>query len=434
MSTTVDLVDLAAEANSELAGASALEILAWAYGEFGSKLVVASSMTDTVLIHLAEQVTPGIDVIFLDTGYHFVETIGTRDAVQLVHNVNVINVTPEQTVAEQDATWGKDLFARDPDQCCALRKVAPLGKALEPYAAWATGLRRADSAARAATPVVSWDSKRKLIRIAPIATWTDEDVARYIETNSLMINPLLEDGYTSIGCQPCTSPRTRRRSPCWAMGWIRQDRMRDKPVNAQAVTAGAASREHLIERAPLHPARRGATLWFTGLPSAGKSTIAHALARDLDAAGERVQVLDGDDVRPHLSAGLGFSREDRDVNVTRIGWVARMLASHGVIVLVSVIAPYATARDSVRNDHGRLAVPFAEVHVATSLQVAEARDVKGLYARARRGELKGLTGVDDPYEVPTQAELVVDTARVDLDTAVEMSKALLAAIVERDFG
>jgi phosphoadenosine phosphosulfate reductase len=205
VSTTVDFADLAEQANHELEDASALEILAWAYGEFGSKLVVASSMADTVLIHLAEQVAPGIDVIFLDTGYHFVETIGTRDAVQLVHNVNVINVTPEQTVAEQDATWGKDLFARDPDQCCALRKVAPLGKALEPYAAWATGLRRADSAARAGTPVVSWDNKRKLIRIAPIATWTDAEVARYIEANSLMINPLLEDGFTSIGCEPCTS-------------------------------------------------------------------------------------------------------------------------------------------------------------------------------------------------------------------------------------
>ncbi len=205
MSTKVDLADLAAQANRDLDGASALEILTWAHAEFGSKLVVASSMADTVLIHLAEQVAPGIDVIFLDTGYHFVETIGTRDAVKLVHNVNVINVTPEQTVAEQDATWGKDLFARNPDQCCALRKVTPLGRALEPYAAWATGLRRADSPERAATPVVSWDAKRKLIRVAPIAAWTDADVARYIELNSLMINPLLEDGYTSIGCEPCTS-------------------------------------------------------------------------------------------------------------------------------------------------------------------------------------------------------------------------------------
>jgi adenylylsulfate kinase len=194
------------------------------------------------------------------------------------------------------------------------------------------------------------------------------------------------------------------------------------------------SRERPIGGVLLHPARRGATLWFTGLPSAGKSTIAHTLAEQLHGAGERVQVLDGDEVRPHLSAGLGFSREDRDINVTRIGWVARMLASHGVIVLVPVIAPYAAARDAVRDDHGRVAVPFAEVHVATPLEVAEARDVKGLYARARRGDLPGLTGIDDPYELPTQAELVVDTSNVDLDTAVQMSKALLAAIVGRDFG
>ena len=204
-------------------------------------------------------------------------------------------------------------------------------------------------------------------------------------------------------------------------------------MSAQTATA-EIRRQDRVDGIPLHPARRGATLWFTGLPSAGKSTIAHALAHELHAAGERVQVLDGDEVRPHLSAGLGFSREDRDINVTRIGWVARMLASHGVVVLVPVIAPYAAARDAVRDDHGRVAVPFAEVHVATPLEVAEARDVKGLYARARRGDLPGLTGIDDPYEVPTQAELVVDTSNVDLETAVQMSKALLAAIVGRDFG
>jgi phosphoadenosine phosphosulfate reductase len=217
VSTALDLSDLAAQANRDLEDASALEILQWAYDKFGSKLVVTSSMADTVMIHLAEQVAPGIDVIFLDTGYHFVETIGTRDAVKLVHNVNVINVTPEQTVAEQDATWGKDLFARDPDLCCALRKVAPLGKALQPYAAWASGLRRSDSPTRTNTPVVAWDATRKLIRIAPIAAWTDEDVARYIEINNLMINPLLDDGYASIGCEPCTrrAPKDDPRAGRW---------------------------------------------------------------------------------------------------------------------------------------------------------------------------------------------------------------------------
>jgi adenylylsulfate kinase len=175
----------------------------------------------------------------------------------------------------------------------------------------------------------------------------------------------------------------------------------------------------------------GATLWFTGLPSSGKSTIAQALADRLTAEGRRVQVLDGDEVRPHLSGGLGYSREDRDVNVRRIGWVARLLANHGVVVLVPVIAPYATSRDAVRDDHTAAGVAYGEVFVSTPLEVSEARDVKGLYARARRGELTGLTGVDDPYERPLAPELVIDTTRVDLGTAVERSEALLAALTER---
>jgi len=178
------------------------------------------------------------------------------------------------------------------------------------------------------------------------------------------------------------------------------------------------------------PTGTGATLWFTGLPSAGKSTIAHALADRLRAEGRRVQVLDGDEVRPHLSAGLGFSRADRDINVSRIGWVARLLASHGVIVLVPVIAPYAAARKAVRADHAAAAVPFAEVFVSTPLAVAEHRDVKGLYAKARNGEISGMTGVDDPYEEPRSAELVLDTSEVDLDTSVELAGALLSAILE----
>jgi adenylylsulfate kinase len=170
----------------------------------------------------------------------------------------------------------------------------------------------------------------------------------------------------------------------------------------------------------------GATLWFTGLPSAGKSTIARALGRRLAQDGTRVQVLDGDEVRPHLCGDLGYSREARDTNVRRIGWVARLLASHGVTVLVPVIAPYAAARDGVRADHRDHGVRYAEVHVSTALEVAQQRDVKGLYARARRGELTGLTGVDDPYERPEHPELVIDTATVALDEAVEQALTLLA--------
>jgi len=172
MSTALDLSEVADRANRDLEGASALEILTWAHREFGSKLVIASSMADTVMIHLAEQVAAGIDVIFLDTGYHFIETIGTRDAVKLVHNVNVINVTPEQAVAEQDATWGKDLFARDPDQCCALRNRGHcrLARAVRrprpelersPRADRLCGRRvRADAARRAARPTHGAPARR----------------------------------------------------------------------------------------------------------------------------------------------------------------------------------------------------------------------------------------------------------------------------------
>jgi adenylylsulfate kinase len=176
----------------------------------------------------------------------------------------------------------------------------------------------------------------------------------------------------------------------------------------------------------------GVTLWFTGLPSAGKSTIAHAVAERIEAAGARVQVLDGDAVRPYLSADLGYSKEARDINVARIGWVARLLASHGVIVLVPVIAPYAAARDAVRSEHETTGVPFGEVYVSTSLDVAEQRDVKGLYAKARRGEISGLTGIDDPYEAPTRAELVIDTDTVPLTTAVDTTLAYLSATLGRE--
>jgi len=218
MSTTLDLSEVAAHANRELEDATAAEIFRWAHDEFGTGLVVTSSLADTVMIHLAEQAAPGIDVIFLDTGYHFVETIGTRDAVAAVHAVNLITVLPEQTVAEQDATWGKDLFARNPDQCCGLRKVAPLNRALAPYSAWATGVRRADSALRSLTPIVAWDARRQLVKIAPIARWSDTDVTDYIEKHSLMVNPLLEDGYPSIGCEPCTQPAdaSNPRAGRWA--------------------------------------------------------------------------------------------------------------------------------------------------------------------------------------------------------------------------
>lgn len=153
----------------------------------------------------------------------------------------------------------------------------------------------------------------------------------------------------------------------------------------------------------------GATVWLTGLPSAGKTTIARALGARLEHEGHRVEVLDGDEIREFLSAGLGFGRTDRDTNVRRIGFVAELLASHGVLALVPVIAPYADTRAEVRRRHEEGGTAYLEVHVATPVEVCSRRDVKGLYARQAAGELSGLTGVDDPYEEPAAPDLRLAT-------------------------
>lgn len=202
--TTDELRALAERAGRDLEDASASEILAWAAETFGGRFCVTSSMEDAVVAHLASRALPGVDVVFLDTGYHFEETIGTRDAVQAVMDVNVITLTPRQTVAEQDAEYGPRLHERDPDLCCGLRKVRPLEEGLRGYVAWATGLRREESPTRADTPVVGWDEKRRKVKVSPIARWTQDDVDAYVAEHGVLTNPLLMDGYASVGCAPCT--------------------------------------------------------------------------------------------------------------------------------------------------------------------------------------------------------------------------------------
>jgi adenylylsulfate kinase len=175
------------------------------------------------------------------------------------------------------------------------------------------------------------------------------------------------------------------------------------------------------------PPTRGAaacgTVWFTGLPSAGKTTLATALSARL--GGRPVELLDGDEVREFLSQGLGFSRADRDTNVLRIGWVAATLARHGVLVLASVISPFADTRAQVRALHERKGAAFLEVHVAAPVEVCSDRDVKGLYARQARGELQGLTGVDAPYEAPAAPQARVPTHQQTLEQSVDQLVALL---------
>lgn len=218
--STTELEELAHEASARFADATAEEVLTWAGETFGSGLAVACSMAaDTVVTDLASTVVPGVDVLFLDTGYHFPETIGTRDGLADALDVTIVDVTPKQTVAEQDAVYGPKLHDRDPGLCCQLRKVDPLDEALAGYEAWVTGVRREDNALRANTPLVDWDARHQMVKINPVAAWTFDQVLDYATEHDVIINPLLADGYPSIGCEPCTrrvAPGEDPRAGRWA--------------------------------------------------------------------------------------------------------------------------------------------------------------------------------------------------------------------------
>jgi phosphoadenosine phosphosulfate reductase len=209
---------LARRAAWRLEDASPEAIVRWAVRTFGRRFAVTSSMADAVLVDVVARVAPGTDVLFLDTGYHFDETLVMRDAVAAVYRgrVNLVTVEPDRTVAEQDADQGPDLFARNPDRCCFLRKVLPLDRALAGYDAWASGLRRDDSLARSRTPVVDWDRRNGMVKVNPLARWTQADVDAYVARNGVLVNALRADGFASIGCFPCTRrPTGEARSGRW---------------------------------------------------------------------------------------------------------------------------------------------------------------------------------------------------------------------------
>jgi phosphoadenosine phosphosulfate reductase len=202
---------LAAEADARFEGIAdpveqALAVLRWAGETFGAEFAITSSMADGLLAHLASTAVPGVNVVFLDTGYHFAETIGTRDWITGVLPITLVNVTAPLTVAEQDAEHGPRLYERDPDLCCALRKVQPLAQALAGYRAWGSGVRRDETAQRAGTRLVDWDAKRGMVKVNPIAAWTQDVVDAYTAEHQVPVNPLQEIGYASIGCAPCTRP------------------------------------------------------------------------------------------------------------------------------------------------------------------------------------------------------------------------------------
>ena len=205
--------------NSRLETASAEHIADWAVATFGKGLIVAASMQDTILPHLFGTRLANVEVLFLETGYHFPETLAVRAEAARRLPITVVNALPRQTVAEQDAQYGANLHDRDPNLCCALRKVEPLGRSLAGYDAWVTGARRADATTRAELPVIQWDAKHGLVKINPLALWSDDHVEAYQATHDLPRHPLVAQGYPSIGCGPCTravAPGEDPRAGRWA--------------------------------------------------------------------------------------------------------------------------------------------------------------------------------------------------------------------------
>jgi len=214
---------LADAAGSELEGAHPTEVLRWAGDTFGSRFAITSSMGDAVLTSLAAEAAPGIEVIFLDTGYHFPQTLETRDRVAAELDVNVVTARPQLTVAQQNVKYGQSLYARDPDLCCAMRKVEPLNRLLRGYEAWGSGIRRDESPSRANTPVVGWDARRHMVKVNPLACWTQADVDAYAAERGVIVNPLVELGFASIGCAPCTR-RVSAGEDARAGRWAGQDK------------------------------------------------------------------------------------------------------------------------------------------------------------------------------------------------------------------
>jgi adenylylsulfate kinase len=173
--------------------------------------------------------------------------------------------------------------------------------------------------------------------------------------------------------------------------------------------------------------RKGFTLWFTGLSGAGKSTLSAPVAASLAESGYRVEVLDGDEVRTHLSKGLGFSKEDRDTNIRRIGWVAKTLSKHGIVAITAAISPYRDVRAEVRQSIEKAGAGFVEIFVKCPIEVLAERDVKGLYKKAIAGEIPHFTGVSDPYEEPTNPDVVVDSSK---ETVEESTKKIMSKLKE----
>ncbi len=389
--------------------ASAREILAWAVEAYGDSFAIATSFQKEgmVIVDLASRVSPSVRVFTIDTGRLPEETYQMMETVRQRYGIQVEIVFPDREEVEQMVTLhGPNLFytsVPSRERCCEVRKVRSLERKLATLKAWATGLRREQSRTRKATPKV--EKQGEILKLSPLADWSSAQVGEYIREHHVPCHPLYERGYTSIGCAPCTravEPGEDERAGRW---WWEQDAKKECGIHfgADGQVRRAPLQETEPEETDMH---KGFTLWFTGMSGAGKSTISRALELRLRENGAKVEVLDGDVVRTHLSRGLGFSKEDRDENVRRIGFVCELLSRNGVAAIAAAISPYRAVREEVRSR-----IPnFIEVYVECPVDVLAERDVKGLYKRALAGEIANFTGITDPYEPPLHPEVTVNSS------------------------
>jgi len=403
---------------------TAFEVLAWAIDAFGESFAIATSFQKEgmAIVDMASRISSSVRVFTIDSGRLPEETYFMMETVRRRYGITVEVVFPERAEVEQLVTLhGPNLFyasVQARERCCDTRKVRPLLRKLETLKAWASGLRREQSQTRADVPKV--ERREGRVKINPLADWTSQQVEEYIRERQVPVHPLYAQGYTSIGCAPCTravEAGAHARSGRW---WWEEDEKKECGIHFApdgSVRRGLPAETDEIE---MH---KGFTLWFTGMSGAGKSTISRAIELRLRELGAKVEVLDGDVVRTHLSKGLGFSKEDRDENIRRIGFVCELLSRNGVIAIAAAISPYRAVRDEVR-----ARIPnFVEVHVHCPVEVLAERDVKGLYKRALAGEIPHFTGISDPYEPPLAPEVAVNSA----DETPEQSVEKIWATLER---